>query len=446
MTGVILSDCDVAIVGAGPGGLFAGWELKDFDLDVVIVDKGKEPLERESVNCGVGGAGAFSDGKLNLTSEIGGDPKTFNRSPEEVSELIDTIEDVLVKFGAPEENKKPSGEGLEELERKAREAGVEFIAAEQKHTGTDKLRDVMDNFYNHLVENGIDFRLEEEVEDIEEENGNFLLTTDKGTIESEHIIVSPGRAGAYWLRDQAQELGIENHYGPIDIGVRVEFPDEVYDPVKEVMYDAKFRMYTQTYDDFVRTFCTNPSGFVSKEKYDNFTLVNGHATGDKKTSNTNFAILDRTVLTNPIEDTTEYGRGVASLANLLGGGRPIVQRLKDLRRGQRSTWDRIERSEVEPTLKDVTPGDISMALPQRVVTNILEAIERLDNIMPGLDTGGTLIYAPEIKFYDTKYEVDKWMETNHEGLFVAGDASGHSRGIVFAGVTGMLAAQGVERK
>ncbi|MFP4633917.1 MAG: NAD(P)/FAD-dependent oxidoreductase [Candidatus Aenigmatarchaeota archaeon] len=440
-----MSRFDVAIVGAGPGGLFAAWELKDSGLDVVVVEKGKAPLERESVNHGVGGAGAFSDGKLNLTSEIGGDPRTFNRKPGEVSDLIDKVEEVFVKFGAPEENTKPSGEKLEKLERKARECGVEFIAAEQKHTGTDRLQEVMHNFYEHLLESGIEFRLGEEVEEIDKEE-DFVLYTDRGEIRAKHLIVVPGRAGAYWLRDQAENLGVKSHYGPIDVGVRVEFPNEIYEPVKEVMYDAKFTMYTKTYDDFVRTFCTNPGGFVSKEKYDSFTLVNGHAASEERTRNTNFAILDRTRLTNPIEDTTEYGRGIASLANLLGGGKPIVQRLKDIERGQRSTWDRIERSEVEPTLRDVTPGDICMALPERVVTNVLEAIEKLNHIMPGLNTGGTLIYAPEIKFYDTKYEVDRWMETNQENLYVAGDASGHSRGIVFAGVTGILAARGVEKK
>lgn len=437
---------DVIIVGAGPAGLFAGWELRNTDLDVLIVDKGGEPLERESVTCGVGGAGTFSDGKLNLTSKIGGDPSTFNRTDEGISNWIDEVDEVFTKFGAEGEGEELHEDKIMEMKRLAKENGIEFIAGTQKHIGTDKVREVMDRFYKELKEKGIKFRLNTDVESIEKNGGGFVLKTDDGELNSKYIIAAPGRVGAYWLRDQADKLGVENKYGPIDVGIRVEFPNEIYEPIKEVMYDAKFRLYTDTYDDPVRTFCTNPGGFVSKEEYDGFVLVNGHANKDDKTSNTNFALLNRIRLTNPLEDTTQYGREIAKLANLLGGSKPIIQRLKDLRKGRRSTWDRIKRSDIEPTLEGVTPGDISMALPERVVTNLLEGLKKLDKIMPGVDSGGTLIYAPEIKFYDTKYEVNKWMETNLENFFVAGDASGHSRGIVFSGVTGMLAAKAVKKK
>jgi len=211
-----------------------------------------------------------------------------------------------------------------------------------------------------------------------------------------------------------------------------------------VMYDAKFRLRTRTYDDMVRTFCTNPRGFVVKEDYDEFVLVNGHAENKKKTENTNFALLVHIELTDPVEDTTEYGRAIAKLATTIGGGRPILQRLKDLDQGRRSTGERIRRVPIHPTLSEYTPGDISMALPQRVVTDILEGIERLDRIMPGLAADSTLIYAPEIKFYDTRYRVQAGMETELPGFYVAGDASGHSRGIVFAAVTGILAARHIK--
>ena len=191
----------------------------------------------------------------------------------------------------------------------------------------------------------------------------------------------------------------------------------------------------------VRTFCTNPRGFVVREDHDDFVLVNGHAENERKSSNTNFALLVHVELTDPVEDTTQYGRAIAELATTIGGGRPILQRLKDLEQGRRSTADRIRRVRIAPTLAEFTPGDVSMALPQRVVVDILEAIERLDRILPGLSSDGTLIYAPEIKFYDTRYRVSEGMQTGLPGLYVAGDASGHSRGIVFAAVTGILAAE-----
>jgi hypothetical protein len=250
--------------------------------------------------------------------------------------------------------------------------------------------------------------------------------------------------GAYWLREVARALGVGPEFGPLDVGVRVEFPAELYQPIEQVMYDAKFRLRTRTYDDMVRTFCTNPRGFVVKEDYDEFVLVNGHAENKRKTENTNFALLVHIELTDPVEDTTEYGRAIAKLATTIGGGRPILQRLKDLEQGRRSTQERIRRVPIHPTLSEFTPGDISMALPQRVVTDVLEGIKRLDRIMPGLAADGTLIYAPEIKFYDTRYRVRAGMETELPGFFVAGDASGHSRGIVFAAVTGILAARRIK--
>jgi uncharacterized FAD-dependent dehydrogenase len=296
-----------------------------------------------------------------------------------------------------------------------------------------------------LVERGVNFLVKKEVKKIEK-NNHFILITDKEKITADFVIAAPGRAGAYWLREQAHKLGVKTDYGPIDVGVRIEFSSEIYEKIKDVMYDAKFRLYTETYDDMVRTFCTNPGGFVSKETYDSFVLVNGHAKKNEKSNNTNLSLLTRISLTNPVEDTTLYGRSIAKLATTIGGGKPILQRYKDLRKGRRSTWERIKRSSITPTLTDVTPGDISMALPQRIVTNIIESLEKLDSIIPGLASDSTLIYAPEIKFYDTLYTTNEHLETNLENFFVAGDASGHSRGIIYAAVTGKIAAEGVLRK
>ncbi len=437
---------DVAIVGAGPAGLFAAWELSGSGLRVVVIEKGGAPKERRSITCGVGGAGAFSDGKLNLTPQIGGDPASIGYSPGELLPLIQEVDEVFTRYGAPPKYSGEDDAALAELKKRASASGIEFIAGRQRHIGTSRIREVIEAFYRDLVSRGIHFLLGTQVKRIVRSDGGFALETTGPRVEAEYVLAAPGRAGAYWLRGVARELGVEPSFGPLDVGVRIEFPAEIYEPIERVMYDAKFRVRTPTYDDLVRTFCTNPRGFVVKEDYEEFVLVNGHAENEKKTANTNFALLVRIELTDPVEDTTEYGRAIAKLATTIGGGRPILQRLKDLKQGRRSTLERIRRVPIQPTLPEFTPGDISMALPHRVVLDLLEAIQRLDRIIPGLSAEGTLVYAPEIKFYDTRYRVKRGMETELPGFYVAGDASGHSRGIVFAAVTGLLAARDIMAK
>jgi len=310
--------------------------------------------------------------------------------------------------------------------------------------GTSHVRQIIDRFYHHLLDHGILTSLENRVERISRK-GDFFVLDGSEEIEARYVLAAPGRAGAYWLREEAGKLGIVTEYGPIDVGVRVEFPAEIYTQIEQVMYDAKLRVRTPTYDDMVRTFCTNPRGFVVKESYDDFTLVNGHAENDKKTENTNLALLSHIELTDPVEDTTEYGRAIAKLATTIGGGRPIIQRLKDLKNGHRSTTDRLRRATISPTLSDVTPGDISMALPDRVVVNLIEGLEQLNAIIPGLTSDNTFLYAPEIKFYDTRYPVSPAMETAVPGFYVAGDASGHCRGIVYSAVSGLIAARNIKQ-
>jgi hypothetical protein len=394
----------------------------------------------------VGGAGALSDGKLNLTYQIGGDPHTLKRTSEEIQELINYIDSIFLGFGADTEVYGTNEKALQWLKRRASSSGIEFISGKQRHMGTDKTQEIVSTFYTHLKREKINFQLKTKVEDISKEDGTFLLKTSKGDIHCDYLLAAPGRAGAYWLRTVANRLGARSKYGPIDVGLRVEFPAEIYARIEKVMYDAKFHLYTKTYDDLVRTFCTNPYGFVTVEKYESFILVNGDARKDVKSENTNLALLSRIELTDPVEDTTEYGRSIARLANTIGGGRPILQRYKDLIRGKRSTWSRISRASISPTLRDVTPGDVAMALPNRIVKNMIEGIERLDSLIEGIASDGTLLYAPEIKFYDTMYEVSEDLETQVPGFFVAGDASGFSRGIIYASVTGIIAARGIIKK
>lgn len=435
---------DVAILGAGPAGLFAAEALLGSGLETILIDRGAEPSNRAHLSFGVGGAGAYSDGKLNLTPKIGGNPASLGRNGMEIQHYIDRVDAIFSGFGAPEKYYGEDAAALAELKKAASCYGIEFISGKQRHLGTASVRQIIDRFYHRLVEQGTLTSLENRVQKIARKDDRFLLHGAE-TIETRYLIAAPGRAGAYWLREEAAKLGITTEYGPIDVGVRVEFPAEIYAPIERVMYDAKLRVRTATYDDMVRTFCTNPRGFVVKETYEEFCLVNGHAENEEKTTNTNFALLSHIELTDPVEDTTEYGRAIAKLATTIGGGRPIIQRLKDLKQGRRSTADRLRRVTISPTLSDATPGDISMALPDRVAVNLLEGLDQLDNIMPGLTADNTFLYVPEIKFYDTRYPVSSSMETAVPGFYVAGDASGHCRGIVYSALTGLIAAEAIRK-
>jgi len=434
---------DVILIGAGSAGLFAADRLADHGLSVLVIDRGDEPEKRKDMNFGVGGAGTFSDGKLNLTHRIGGDPGSFGRNPAEIEKYIEIVDNIFTENGVEGGYSGTDGKLLQDLMRASHAVGVDFIFAKQRHIGTDRLRVVANRFYKRLLKKGISFRVNTRIRSIDLKDQRYILASEDKKFHARAVIAAPGRAGAYWLREQAKKLGIQNMYGPIDVGVRVEFPEDIYAEIAKVMYDAKFRLYTKSYDDLVRTFCTNPNGYIVKEEFDDFVLVNGHAKWSVKTNNTNFALLSRVLLTDPVEDTTKYGRDIARLATTIGGGKPIIQRLRDFVSGRRSTWDRIAKSAITPTLLDVTPGDIAMAFPQRIVTNLMEGLDVLNNIIHGLQSNNTLLYAPEIKFYDTKYTVSPNLETNVKNFFVAGDASGHSRGIIYSAVTGIFAAEGV---
>jgi len=465
-------DYDVIIVGAGPAGLFAASELKDKNLKVLVIDKGKDVEDRHchmeesgtciqcndcNIMCGVGGAGTFSDGTLNLRPDVGGELAELCDTPT-AWQLVHEVDQTFLKYGMLDELYKGTGGDIEDLKRRAASVGARFIEINQRHIGSDRTKKLIKMFKDDLVEHGIEFLLNTHVTDliIEEKKRSTTkkvtrickgVITDSGAeIRGTYMIIAPGRVGASWVEKTIKRQKIAAEYAGIDVGVRVEVLAITMDPVTRINRDPKFHIRTKRYDDFARTFCTNERGYVVKEVYDDFIGVNGHSLRSKKSENTNFAFLVKVGLTKPVENTSRYGRSIAKLATTIGGGKPILQRMGDLRRGRRSSWDRINRNLVENTLKDVTPGDISMALPHRIAMDIIEGLEKLNEIIPGVASDSTLLYAPEIKFYAMHLIVDKNMETSVKNLFAAGDGAGLSRDIVNAAATGMLAARGVMNK
>ena len=455
-----MTKTDVIIVGAGPAGLFAALELAEkSSLKILIIDKGDVPSKRVcpeqsykgctkcspcNVLCGVGGAGTLSSGRLNLRPDIGGDLYTLVRSEDKAWKLIKQVEETFLKYGCPSKIYNPSTKEVEELERKAASVGVKFISIPQREIGTDNAPKVIQNFMEDLEAKGVKFLLKRKVLHMDK---GVVQLSDGSTINCKYIIAAPGRSGQNWLADEARRLKIPTRHEPIDVGVRVEVPAIVMEPITSISRDPKFHIYTEKYDDFLRTFCVNHKGFVCLEVYDgNFVGVNGHCMANAQSQNTNFAFLVRIALTQPLEDTSVFGRTIATQTTILGGGKPILQRLGDLERGRRSTWSRIEHGTVKPTLKTVTPGDIAMAMPHRIITDIIEGLYKLDKVIPGVASSSTLLYAPEVKFSANRIYTNRDLETPVENLFVAGDGAGLSRGIVIAAATGILAARGILKK
>ena len=449
---------DVIIVGAGPAGMFAALELSRSKADILVIDQGMDvsdrvcPMKKKdhclhcdpcSIMCGVGGAGTYSDGLLNLHPAIGGDLERL--AGDEAWNLVDEVDSAFLRYGAPGLTIEPSEDEAETLKRKAAAAGARFIPIKQRHMGSDKTPLIIEAFKRDLEQKGVKFLLNSRATDliIEQEGCHGVKLADGIQIKARKTLLALGRVGAQWTGDLIDGYGIRARYGPLDVGVRVEVPSVIMDPVTRINRDPKFHIITCRYDDFVRTFCTNPGGFVVKEEYQEFIATNGHSMTDRRSENTNFAFLVRLELTKPVENTTAYGMSIAKLVTTIGGRRPVIQRLGDLHRGRRSTEERIARNPVKNTLKDVTPGDISMALPQRIVMDIIEGLEILNQIMPGVNADSTLLYAPEIKFYAREVEVDRSLQTSIEGLYAAGDGAGLSRGIVTAAATGILAGRGI---
>ena len=450
---------DVVIIGAGPAGLFAAKEIAEKSkLSVLVIDEGKEVKDRIcpassykacskctpcSIMCGVGGAGTLSSGLLNLRPDIGGDLSALLKDEAASWDLVKYVDGIFLKNGAPTKIYNPSDEEADYLERKAASVGVKFIPIPQRHIGSDNAPAVIDSLKRNLESFGVRFLLKTKVSKIGKDS---VELSDGSKIACKYILAAPGRSGANWLAEESRRLKIKSEYQPIDIGVRVEVPAVIMDPIIKISRDPKFHIYPDTFDDFVRTFCVNSRGFVVQEVYDDFIGVNGHAMTNKTSEHTNFAFLVRVELTEPLEDTTAYGRTIAMQTTTLGGGKPLLQMLGDLKRGRRSTWDRINRGTVKPTLYNVTPGDISMGLPHRILTDIMEGLNKLDNIIPGVSSPSTLIYAPEVKFSANRICTNDDLETPIENLFVAGDGAGVSRGLVTAAATGIIAARGILKK
>jgi hypothetical protein len=384
----------------------------------------------------------MSSGTLNLRQDIGGDLSKLAKSTPKAEKLVEEVDAIFLEHGAPKEIYGVESEEVEGLVRRAAAAGVKFIPIPQRHIGSEYLPDVINSFKRKLERQGVKFMLNTKVEKIRKGE----VTIQGKRVKAKYILAAPGRVGAAWFAEQTRTLGTKLKHGAIDVGVRVELPAKVMGPVIKVSHDPKFHITTKTFNDFVRTFCVNDRGFVMEERYDDHVGVNGHSLRAKKSSNTNFAFLARVELTQPVTDTTAYGRSIAYLATTIGGGLPLLQRLGDLRRGRRSTWERIDQGDIKPTLRSVTPGDISMALPGRIVTDIIEGLSQLEEVIPGIASDSTLLYAPEVKLYAMKIAVDEDMQTSVPNLFVAGDGAGLSRGIIGAAATGLLAARGILHK
>ncbi|NLL36848.1 MAG: FAD-binding protein [Fretibacterium sp.] len=456
---------DVIVVGAGPAGIFATAELVKNGKKVLIADKGKLIRDRtcpivsgsvrSCINCpscaivsGWGGAGSASDGKLTLTTGFGGNLEEYV-GRKALEDLIEMVDGLFVHFGADPHYYEARSDLVREAIRAAAQVGLRVLPARIRHIGTDASREVLNNMYEDLKPQ-CEIRMNAFVDELLIENGRAVGVRFKDRTEerAHHILVTPGREGAPWLEKIVGNLKLPIASMPVDIGVRVEVPDSVCDVLTREFYEVKCLYNTPTFDDRCRTFCMNPSGFVVHEynQARNLVTVNGHSLKTRKSENTNFAILVSKNFTEPFNDPIGYATHVAKLANMLAGGGVLVQRLADLRDGRRSTPPRIKRGMVEPTAA-AEPGDLSLVLPHRYVMDIVEFLDALNQIMPGVNHGDTLLYGVEIKLYSLRLELEKNLSVpSIEGLWMAGDGAGVSRGIIQAASSGVVAARGICEK
>lgn len=453
---------DVLIIGAGPAGIFAALELsRRPGLRIAILDKGPDidrrrcPAREPGGRCahcnpcaimtGWGGAGAFSDGKLTLSPAVGGHlPDILGERVAD--QLIREVDGIYCHYGAPERVYGEMNDEIEQLQKRAARASLRFISVPIRHIGTDRCGEIMRRMRDDLLARGVTVRNRTPVARVLTANGRVIgVETQAGEqIAAGAVIVAPGREGAAWLKGVAQELGLSLARNPVDLGVRVELPAVVLEPITDLVYESKFVYHSKQFDDQVRTFCMCPHGEVSTEFAGDVMTVNGHSFAERKTANTNFAILVSKTFTEPFDDPIAYGKSIARLANLLGGG-VIVQRLGDLEAGRRSTVERLSRSVITPTLSGATPGDLNLVLPYRYVGNILEMLHALDEVAPGVAGRHTLLYGVEVKFYSSRLKLSADMQTQVENLYACGDGAGVTRGLVQASASGLVAARAILR-
>lgn len=457
---------DVVIVGAGPAGLFSAYELIENNkgLKVLLVDKGKFAKNRicpmkttnKCVNCnpcgilsGYGGAGTFSDGKLNFIPKLGKSDLFKYMSISEANKLIDDTENIFNKFGMDSDVYPSNIEEAKKIGEKITKEGANLLIIKQKHLGSDKLPEYIENFTMYLKDNGVEILENANVLDIDGKDTykvTYEIFGKKEEVTSKYVIVAPGRTGAKWVQELADKYHIPYESQSIEIGVRVEVRKEILKSITSVIYDPSIFIRTKTYNDQIRTFCTNPGGFVAKENYYGYICVNGHALKDIKSDNSNFAFISKVSLTHPATNTREYGESIAKIANTLGNGKPIIQSLRDLKAGRRSTMERINKGFIEPTLKDVVAGDLALVLPHRIIKNIIEGLETLDKIIPGVNNGETLLYGPEIKFFSNEITTDDNMKLEDHNIYFVGDGAGKAGNIVVAAATGLIAARDILKK
>ena len=448
---------DVAIVGGGPAGYCAAYELSEKapDLKIVLLDSGNDIYHRvcpisagkvkSCIGCkpcsimrGFGGAGAFSDGKYNFTTKFGGWLNEYLPDGE-VMDLIRYVDKLNLQHGAP--SKVYSSENTD-LEKHALRHDLHLLTASVRHLGTENNLEMLKKTYEHL-KGKVEFRFVTPVSHIvtDGHGGNSLELENGDTVEADYLVVAPGRAGAEWFSDECDRLGLEQENNRVDVGVRIEVPDEVWDDITSKVYEAKLLYRTKRYGDFVRTFCMNPHGHVVMENTDGIVTVNGHSYSDPalQSHNTNFALLVSNHFTEPFKAPHQYGKRIASFSNMLGGG-IIVQRYGDLMKGRRTNQHRMNKSFTHPTLA-ATPGDLSLVLPKRHLDNIIEMIQALDHIAPGMTNEDTLLYGVEVKFYSSRVKLTHDLETEAQNVFAIGDGAGVTRGLSQAGASGIHVAR-----
>lgn len=457
---------DVVIVGAGPAGLFCAYELtqKNPNLKILMLEKGRLvknrvcPMNKNKTECkncnpcnilsGYGGAGTFSDGKLNFIPKLGKSDLFRYMKDEEAYKLIDETEEIFNKFHMDAEVFPSNMEEAKEIQKKVTRLGDRLLLIKQKHLGSDHLPQYIEEFSNYLEEKGVTIKECTNVTDIEsikedEHIVRYEELKEKKEVKSKNVVIAPGRTGAKWIQELADKYNIPYLSKSIEIGVRVEVRKEVLEEICSVIYDPTIFIKTKTYNDEIRTFCTNPGGFVAKENYYGYICVNGHALKDKKSNNTNFAFISKVNLTEPVTNTREYGESIARIANVLGDGKPIIQTLKDLKIGRRSEWHRINKGFIEPTLKDCVAGDLALVLPYRIITNILEGLDKLSEIIPGINNDETLLYGPEIKFFSNEITTNNNFKLENYNIYFIGDGAGKAGNIVTAAATGLVAARDI---